>query len=211
MLIRGGTASGRTGEKVAVRSPVAGRVMAVRHESEGVVSSGTPLLVVGDPGRMEVEVDVLSADAVRIRPGAPVRFERWGGEKNLEGKVRVVEPAGFTKVSALGVEEQRVWVIVDITSPGTLWEKLGDGYRLEARFILWEQQDVLQVPAGAVFRTGDRHAVYVAEGNRAKLRPVDIGKRNGWAAQVLSGLAEGETVIVHPGEAVSDGRKVRPR
>jgi HlyD family secretion protein len=211
MLIRGGTASGSGGEKVTVRSPVAGQVMAVRHESEGVVPAGAPLLVVGDPGRIEVAVDVLSEDAVRIRPGTPVRFERWGGEGILEGKVRVVEPAAFTKVSALGVEEQRVFVIVDITSPGRLWERLGDGYRLEASFILWEEGDVLQVPAGAVFRNGDRNAVYVLEGSRAKLRAAGIGRRNGLSAQVLSGLAEGETVIVHPGNAVSDGQRVRPR
>jgi HlyD family secretion protein len=186
-------------------------VLAVRHESEGVVPAGTPLLEVGDPARLEVEVDVLSLDAVRIRPGTPVRFERWGGEFPLEGKVRHVEPAGFTKISALGVEEQRVLVIVDITSTREEWEGIGDGYRMEASFILWEEREVLQVPAGALFRTGDRFAVYVLEKGRAKVRPVDVGKRNGLAAQVLSGLSEGETVIVHPGDTVSDGKKVRPR
>ena len=169
------------------------------------------MLEVGDPGRLEVEVDVLSADAVRIHPGTPVRFERWGGEVPLEGKVRVVEPVGFTKISALGVEEQRVLVIVDFTSPRERWRKIGDGYRLEASFILWEEKDVLQVPAGAVFRSGDRFAVYVVEKGRAKVRQVEVGKRNGLAAQVLSGVAEGETVVLHPGDTVSDGRKVRPR
>jgi HlyD family secretion protein len=210
-LTRAGEAGGKDREKVVVRSPVAGLVLAVRHESEGVVPAGTPLLEVGDPGRLEVEVDVLSADAVRIHRGTPVRFERWGGEVPLEGKVRVVEPVGFTKISALGVEEQRVLVIVDFTSPGERWRKIGDGYRLEASFILWEEKDVLQVPAGAVFRSGDRFAVYVAEKGRAKVRVVEVGKRNGLSAQVLSGLGEGETVVLHPGDTVTDGRKVRPR
>ena len=210
-LTRAGEPEGKDRGKVAVRSPVAGRVLAVRHESEGVVPAGTPLLEVGDPGRLEVEVDVLSADAVRIHPGTPVRFERWGGEVPLEGKVRVVEPVGFTKISALGVEEQRVLVIVDFTSPRERWRKVGDGYRMEASFVLWEEKDVLQVPAGAVFRSGDRFAVYVVEKGRAKVRPVETGKRNGLAAQVLSGVAEGETVVLHPGDTVSDGRKVRPR
>jgi HlyD family secretion protein len=210
-LTGAGDSAGSDREKVAVRSPAAGRILAVRHESEGVVPAGTPLLEVGDPGRLEVEVDVLSADAVRIHPGTPVRFERWGGDVPLEGKVRRVEPVGFTKVSALGVEEQRVLVIVDFTSPRERWRKIGDGYRLEAAFILWEEKDVLQVPSGAVFRSGDRFAVYVVEKGRAKLRPVEVGRRNGLAAQVLSGIAEGDTVVLHPGDTVTDGKKVTPR
>ena len=210
-LTGAGEAGGKDREKVAVRSPVSGRVIAVRHESEGVVPAGTPLLEVGDPGRLEVEVDVLSADAVRIHPGTPVRFERWGGEVPLEGKVRRVEPVGFTKVSALGVEEQRVLVIVDFTSHRDRWKKIGDGYRMEARFILWEEQDVLQVPSGAVFRSGERFSVYLVEKGRAKARPVEVGKRNGLAAQILSGLSEGESVVLHPGDTVTDGRKVRSR
>ncbi len=210
-LTQGGKSGGGKGEKVAVRSPAAGRVLAVRHESEGVVPAGATLLEVGDPGRIEVEVDVLSADAVRISRGTRVRFERWGGDVPLEGVVRRVEPVGFMKVSALGVEEQRVLVIVDITSPRDLWKGIGDGYRLEARFILWEEANVLQVPAGALFRSGERFSVYVPEKGRAKIRTVEVGKRNGLAAQVLSGLSEGETVILHPGDAVSEGKKVRPR
>jgi len=210
-LTRPGASDGRRSEKVTVRSPAAGIVLAVRHESEGVVPAGTPLLEVGDPGRIEVEVDVLSADAVRIRPGTPVRFERWGGDVPLEGKVRVVEPVGFTKVSALGVEEQRVLVIVEITSPREVRKGIGYGYRLEASFILWEEKDVLQVPEGALYRTGDRFAVFVVEKGRAKARPVEIGRRNGLSAQLLSGLKAGEAVILHPGDTVSDGKKVRPR
>jgi HlyD family secretion protein len=210
-LTRAGASGGRQADRVTVRSPATGRVLAVRHESEGVVPAGTPLLEIGDPDRLEVEVDVLSADAVRIRPGTAVRFERWGGDGPLEGKVRVVEPVGFTKVSALGVEEQRVLVLVDITSPREEWKRIGDGYRLEASFVLWEEKEVLQVPSGALFRTGDRFAVYVVEKGRAKARTVEIGRRNGLAAQLLSGLAEGETVILHPGDTVAEGKKVRPR
>ena len=210
-LTRAGASEGRRADQVTVRSPAAGVVMALRHESEGVVAAGTPLLEVGDPGRLEVEVDVLSPDAVRIRPGTSVRFERWGGDVPLEGKVRVVEPVGFTKVSALGVEEQRVLVLVDITSPREIWKGIGDGYRLESSFVLWEEKEVLQVPAGALFRTGDRFAVYVMEKGRAKTRMVEIGRRNGLAAQLLSGLAEGETVILHPGDTVAEGKKVRAR
>lgn len=211
MLARGGRAPAAGGEKVVVRSPASGRVMSIVRESEGVVAAGTPLLVVGDPGKIEVEVDVLSPDAVRIRPGTPVRFHRWGGEGVLEGRVRVVEPGGFTKISALGVEEQRVWVIADITSPRELWERIGDGYRLEASFVLWEGKDVLQVPEGAVFRAGGRDVVYAVEGKRARMRSVELGKRNGLSAQVLSGLSEGETVVVHPGDSVKDGGRVAPR
>ena len=210
-LTRAGASDERDAGRVTVRSPAAGKVMAVRHESEGVVPAGTPLLEIGDPDRLEVEVDVLSADAVRIHPGTAVRFERWGGDAPLEGKVRVVEPVGFTKVSALGVEEQRVLVLVDITSPRDAWKGIGDRYRLEASFVLWEEKEVLQVPAGALFRSGDRFAVYVVDKGRAKARVVEIGRRNGIAAQLLSGLSEGETVILHPGDAVSEGKKVRPR
>jgi HlyD family secretion protein len=210
-LTRAGASGGRQGDRLTVRSPATGRVLAVRHESEGVVPSGAPLLEIGDPGRLEVVVDVLSEDAVRIHPGIAVRFERWGGDDPLEGKVRVVEPVGFTKVSALGVEEQRVLVLVDITSPREEWKRIGDGYRLEASFVLWEEKEVLQVPSGALFRTGDRFAVYVVEKGRAKARTVEIGRRNGLAAQLLSGLAEGETVILHPGDTVAEGKKVRPR
>ena len=210
-LTRAGASDGRRDDRVTVRSPSAGVVLAVHRESEGVVAAGTPLLEVGDPGRLEVEVDVLSADAVRIRPGTPVRFERWGGDVPLEGKVRVVEPVGFTKVSALGVEEQRVLVIVDITSPREVRKRIGNGYRLEASFILWEEKEVLQVPEGALFRAGDRFAVYVIEKGRAKTRTVEIGRRNGIAAQLVSGLAEGEAVILHPGDTVAEGKKVTGR
>jgi len=194
-----------------VRSPVAGRVLAIPHKSAGVVSPGQPLIEIGDPAGLEVEVEVLSADAVRLRPGMRVLFDRWGGDSPLEGSVRVIEPAGFTKVSALGVEEQRVHVIADLASTAEGRERLGDGYRLEARFILWEGRDILQVPAGALFRHGDGWAAFAIGNGRARLRPVRIGHRGSLAAEVLSGLSEGETVVVHPGDAVRDGVRVRPR
>jgi HlyD family secretion protein len=198
-------------ETVAVRAPVGGRVLKIIHESEGVVQSGQALLELGDPRSLEVEVDVLSRDAVRIEPGTRVLLDRWGGAGLLEGAVRTVEPVGFTKVSALGVEEQRVLVIVDISSPPELWERLGDGYRVEAAFVLWEQDDVLQVPSSALFRHGGGWALFVVEDDRARLREVEIGRRSGLAAQILSGIDEGSIVVAHPGDAVSDRTRVRPR
>lgn len=202
---------GATDETVVVRSPVGGRVLKRYRESEGVVAAGAPLIEVGDPRALEVEVDVLSADAVRIRPETRVLFERWGGEQLLEGVVRVVEPVGFTKVSALGVEEQRVWVIVDFTSPLEQWERLGDGYRVEASFVLWEGDSVLQVPASALFRYGDGWAVFVLDGNRARRREVHLGRRSDLSAEITAGLQEGEPVITHPDDSIADGSSVRVR
>lgn len=195
----------------AVRSPVDGRVLAIPHKSAGVVSPGQPLIEIGDPAALEVEVELLSADAVRVRPGMRVLFDRWGGDVPLEGSVRVIEPAGFTKVSALGVEEQRVHVIADISTKAAGRERLGDGYRLEARFILWEGEGILQVPAGALFRHGDGWAAFTIEKGKARLRVIGTGHRGGLAVEVLSGLSDGETVVVHPGDAVRDGVRVRPR
>ncbi len=198
------------GEKVLIKSPVSGHVLKVNHESEGVVQAGEPLVEIGDPKMLEIEVDVLSADAVRISPGTPVLFERWGGKEPLKGKVRVVEPTGFTKISALGVEEQRVLVISDIISPMEEWTQLGDGYRVEAGFILWEEDDVLQVPSSALFRYEDGWAVFVMKNKKALLRKVELGRRNGLNAQVISGLIEGDTVITHPDSSIEDGTGVTP-
>ncbi|HZW25470.1 MAG TPA: HlyD family efflux transporter periplasmic adaptor subunit [Gallionella sp.] len=204
-------ASGGNAAPVAVRTPVSGKVLRIPRKSEGPVSAGQPLVEVGDPALLEVEVDVLSADAVRIRPGSRVVFERWGGEGSLEGVVRVVEPAGFTKVSALGVEEQRVWVIVSFTSPADKWQRLGDGYRVEASFILWEANDVLQIPASALFRDGDGWAVFAVEQGKAVKHRVETGQRSGLSAQIVSGIKAGEQVIVHPDDRVKDGVKVVAR
>ncbi len=198
-------------EMVAIKAPVSGNVLRLIRESEGVVSSGQALLEIGDPRALEVEVDVLSADAVTIAEGTRVLFHRWGGEQPLEGVVRVVEPTGFMKISALGVEEQRVWVISDITSPTSDWERLGDGYRVEASFILWQDDGVLQVPASALFRHENGWAVFAIRDGRASLNEVTPGNRNGLRAEVQEGLVEGDIVIVHPGDDVADGTRVRPR
>lgn len=204
-------ASGSSTELVAIRAPVDGRVLKIPHKSEGTVTTGQPLIEIGDPRALEVEVDVLSADAVRLHPGTRVVFERWGGEGVLEGMVRMIEPAGFTKVSALGVDEQRVWVIVAFTSPPAQWQRLGDGYRVEASFIIWETSNVLQIPASALFRDGDGWMAFAVEQGKAVKRRVKIGQRNGLSAQVLSGLQAGEQVIVHPDDRVREGVRVTPR
>ncbi len=196
---------------VPVRAPVAGRVLKMAHKSEGTVANGQPLVEIGNPGALEVEVDLLSADAVRIQPGTRVVFERWGGEGVLEGVVRVIEPAGFTKVSALGVEEQRVWVIVAFTSPASQWQRLGDGYRVEASFIVWEGQDVLQIPASALFRDGDGWAVFLVEQGKAAKRRVEVGQRTGLSAQIVSGIQVDERVINHPDDRVREGVSVVAR
>ena len=205
------TSSGVPAESVPVRSPIDGRILRVEHECEGPVRTGQPLLEVGDPRALEIEVDVLSADAVKIQTGMAVVFERWGGDKPLQGVVRIVEPVGFTKVSALGVEEQRVLVISDFVSPAADWARLGDGYRVEARFVLWQEDDVLQVPASSLFRFNGDWALFVVEDGYALRRELKVGQRNGLIAQVLEGVAEGDTVIVHPSDAVEDGRRVKPR
>lgn len=200
-----------TPEKVLVTSPINGSVLKINRESEGVINLGQTLIEVGNPRSLEVVVEVLSADAVRISPGTKVLFERWGGEHALQGVVSVVEPVGYTKVSALGVEEQRVHVIADITSTPEQWLRLGDGYRVEARFILWEATDVLQIPASSLFRYGDGWAVFVMQDDMAVRKPVTVGQRNGLSAQVLSGLNEKEQVITHPDDSIDDGVQVYQR
>lgn len=200
-----------TADLVQVRAPADAHLLKLLQESEGAVAAGQPLLEIGDPESLEVEVEVLSTHAVRIAPGSKVILDRWGGEQAVEGRVRVVEPSGFTKVSALGVEEQRVRVIVDFASPREAWARLGDGYRVEARFVLWEGQDVLQVPTSALFRNGGGWAAFAVDGRRVRMKPVEIGQRAGLATQVLSGLAAGDRVVAHPDETVRDGARVRPR
>jgi HlyD family secretion protein len=204
-------ASDAPAERVPVRSPIDGRILKIQHECEGAVRTGDPLLEVGDPSALEVEVDVLSADAVKIKPGMHILFDRWGGEQPLQGRVRNVEPVGFTRISALGVEEQRVLVISDFTSPRKQWQRLGDGYRVEAQFILWQEDDVLQVPASSLFRFQQGWAVFIADGNRAIRREIELGQRNGLHAQILAGVEAGEMVIIHPSDAVEDGRRIKLR
>ena len=198
-------------DQVQVRAPVAARVLKLLHENEGAVAAGQPLLELGNPDTLEVEVEVLSTQAVQIAPGSKVILDRWGGEGILQGTVRVVEPSGYTKISALGVEEQRVRVIVDFSSPREAWARLGDGYRVEARFVLWAGQDVLQLPTSALFRHNEGWAVFALQRGRATLTPVKTGQRAGLATQVLSGLAAGDKVITHPDDRLKDGVRVKPR
>jgi HlyD family secretion protein len=196
---------------VPIESPVTGKVLQMQHECEGPVTTGQELLVVGDPSALEVVVDLLSADAVRVKPGMKVYFDHWGGDAPLHGRVRNVEPFGFTKISALGVEEQRVNVIVDLVSPKSDWQQLGHGYRVEARFVLWEEDDVLQVPASSLFRWQDGWALFMAKDGRARQQVVRIGQRTGLVAQVLDGVEEGEKVIAHPSDEIADGARVVER
>ena len=196
---------------IDVYSPVSGEVLRVVTESEGVVQSGTPLIEVGNPAQIEIVVDLLSADAVRVQAGQRAIIEAWGGPRPLEGEVRRVEPFGFTKVSALGIEEQRVNVIIDLKEPREQWQRLGHGYRVEPRIVLWEGRDVLKVPLSALFREGTQWAVFVEKGGRAELRPVEIGHENGLEAEVTKGLEPGERIVLHPGDRVSPGTRLEDR
>lgn len=200
------------GRGFAVRAPVAGRVLKVVQVSEGAVALGAPLLELGDTARLEVVAELLTADALRAVPGSRVRIERWGGDGVLEGRVRRVEPAAFTKVSALGVEEQRVRVLIDLTSPPETWRALGDGFRVGVRIVTRTLDKATKVPVSAVFpRPEGDFAVFVLEGGRARAVPVKLGARNGHEAWIESGVAAGATVIVYPPAATRDGLRVKPR
>ncbi len=210
--------------QLRLQSPITGVVMKVLQESEMIVQQGTPLLEVGDPRDLEVDIEVLSTDAVRVRPGQTVRLKHWGGERPLTARVRLVEPSGFLKLSALGVEEQRVHVIANFEAPYEERPTLGDGYRVEAEIVIWEKDDVVKVPTGALFRENlsmtassptdpqrDLWAVFVVENGVAKKRQVEIGRRNGLEAEVLSGLTESDQVLVHPSDRIRDQVQVLPR
>jgi HlyD family secretion protein len=197
--------------RLEIHSPVTGCVLEVYQESSRTIPVGTELLKVGDTAELECVIDVLSTDAVKIARGAKVYLEHWGGELPLLGRVRLVEPGAFMKVSALGVEEQRVNVLVDFTELRTKWEALGDGYRVEARIVVWEGDNVLKAPAGAFFRHGDAWAIFRSVGGRARLSPVTIGRSNGLETQILDGLDEGNAVILHPSDRIKDGVAVSPR
>lgn len=197
--------------EMRIVAPVGGRVLRVFQEDAAVVSPTTRLVELGDPADLEVEVDVLSSDAVQIRPGARVFFEHWGGDAPLEGRVRVVEPAGFLKISALGVEEQRVNVIIDFTTPAQRRIALGDAYRVEARIVVWEADNVLKVPVGALFRSEGEWAVFTLIAGRARLIRVSIGHSNGRETEILGGLSRGESVVVHPSDKVADRVRISPR
>jgi HlyD family secretion protein len=196
---------------VYVRSPISGRVLKVYQESEVVVEAGAPLIEIGDPENLEVIVDLLSADAVKVEPGAEVDIEDWGGGATLKGRVRRIEPYGFTKVSALGIEEQRVNVIVDFVDPPAKWRRLGHGYRVDTHIVVWRGRDLLKVPLAALFRDGDDWAVFVLAEGRARLRRVKIGRSTSLQAQVLEGLDLGERVVLHPSDRIADGTRIVAR
>lgn len=191
-----------------VPAPISGTIMQRFRCCEGAVNAGEPILEIGSLDALEIQVDMLSMDAVRVREGMRVLIERWGGDKVLEGQVRRVEPAGFMRVSALGVEEQRVPVLVEILSPRDTWSSLGVGFRVETRFILWESDAVLQLPTSALFRSNDHWSVFVVEDERAALREVVPGRRSGLYTAVNDGLQQGEQVITHPGDRIRHGSHV---
>ena len=200
-----------SGRVIDIASPADGVVLKRLRESECVVGAGEPLLEIGDPRQLDVIADLLSTDAVRVRPGSRVSIEQWGGGHALTAHVRRVEPSGFLKVSALGVEEQRVNAVIDFDDAARAARKLGDGYRVEVRIVVWESDDVLGIPVGSLFRRGDRWAVFVADGGRARLRTIEIGQRNNDLAEVVSGLHETERVVLHPPDTLVDGARVRER
>lgn len=204
------------GRGFALRAPVAGRVLKVVQPSEGVVALGAPILELGDTARLEVVAELLTADALRAQPGSPVHIERWGGDGVLQGRVRIVEPGGFTKVSALGVEEQRVRVLIDLSSPPEQWRALGDGFRVGVRIVTRSLAKVVKVPVSAVFPVPEGEgaggmAVFVLDGGRAKRVAVKLGARNGSEAWIESGVQPGTQVIVYPPAATRDGLRVKPR
>ena len=212
LIMPNGNNVGANGECcVLLRAPVNGNVMQILHESEGVVAAGTLLAEIGDPEDLEIVVDLLSQGAVRIREGAPAAIEEWGSEDALNALVRRVEPFAFTKVSALGIDEQRVNVILELADPPDGWRALGHGYRVEARIELWRDDAALAVPVSALFRNSGDWSVFVVEEDRVQRRAVDIGRRNTFAAQVLSGLEEGDAVVLYPGDRVRDGVTVVDR
>lgn len=199
------------GASVQITAPIDGTVLKRYHESAAVVAPGEPLIEIGDVRELEIVADLLSTDAVRVSPGAKVLIEQWGGGHALEGRVRRVEPSGFMKVSALGVEEQRVNVIIDFADPDAAGRALGDGYRVEVRIVVWREDDVLKVPTGSLFRQQDAWAVFVVDNDTARLQQVDIGQRNQAEAQVLNGLSADQIVVLHPPDTLQDGAAVTLR
>lgn len=198
------------GDAFDVTAPARGQVLRVLRESAGPVQAGAPLVEIGDPAGLEVVADILTADAVRMRPGAPVSVERWGGEP-LRAHVRTVEPSAFTRVSALGVEEQRTAVVVDLDEPRERFGALGDGYRVEVRIVVRERRNVVRIPLGAAFRHDGGWAAYVVDGDHAKLVPLKLGARSDVDAEVEEGLREGDRVVLHPSERVKPGAAVITR
>ncbi len=198
-------------ECISIFAPVSGQILRLLRESEVVVEAGEPLVEIGDPQSLEIVADLLSSDAVRVEPGHQVIIDEWGGPLPLAGVVRRIEPFGFTKVSALGIEEQRVNVIIDITDPREQWRRLGHGYRVEARVVLWRGEDVLKVPLTAMFRDGAEWAVFVEQDGRARRRRIEPGHNNGIEAEITGGLSGGERVVLHPSDRIVDGVRLTER
>ncbi|NQV61668.1 MAG: HlyD family efflux transporter periplasmic adaptor subunit [Alphaproteobacteria bacterium] len=196
---------------VEVRAPVSGTILRVFRESEAVVQAGAPLVEIGDPTDLEIVVELLSTDAVSVSIEADVLIDGWGGRQSLKGQVRRIEPYGFTKVSALGIEEQRVKVIIDFVDPPALWQRLGHGYRVVARIVRWQQADALQAPLSALFRVRGAWSLFRVEDGRARLTRVEVGHTNGTSAEILSGLKAGDTLVLHPSDRIEDGIKVMAR
>ena len=193
----------------AIKSPITGKVLKVSQQSEGLVQAGTPLLELGDPGDLEVVVDLLTEDAAQVRPGTPATLANWGGAQLLQARVRLVEPAAFTKISALGVEEQRVNVVLDILSPPEQWNSLGDGYKADVRIVVQTEKDALKVPVSALFPSGARAALYAVENGRARLHEVEVLARNGSEAWIKSELPPGTEVILFPPSSLQEGDRVK--
>jgi HlyD family secretion protein len=203
------SAAKRKRASIPLLAPVSGRILRVLHESEAAVAAGAPIVEIGDPGLLEIVVEMISEDAVKVRPGMPAIITDWGGGEALTARVRQVEPSGFRKVSALGVEEQRVNVLLDFTGPAEKWAPIADGFRVVAHVEIWRRDNVLRLPMAAMFRNGKGWAVFALRDGRAKLTPVRIGRSNDDYAELQGGLAAGERVILHPGDRISDGVKVQ--
>ena len=210
-LLSASRTPGEVQKPIVISSPITGVVLKRLRESASIVPAGEPLVELGDPRRLEIVSDFLSTDAVKMRPGFAVQIVRWGGVGELRGRVRRIEPEGFMKISALGVEEQRVSVLIDFEDSFEAWKRLGDGYRVEVQVIVQEAKDVIKAPTGSLFRNGENWAVFKAENGVARLRTVEIGPRNDSEAQVLKGLAKGDVVIVHPSDSIKDGVRIAPR
>lgn len=208
-LLEFSNSSAATRPPIELRSPVTGRVLKVFEESSRAVVVGTPLLEIGDPNDLEVIIEALSRDGATIKPGTPVELEQWGGPEPLQATVRFVEPAAFTKVSALGVEEQRVYVVADLLTPPAQRGSLGDNFRVEARIITWQKEQALKVPNGAIFRRGDQWHSYVIANSRAELRSVKIGRASTTETEILEGLKDGDEIILYPGDRIQDGLRVK--
>ena len=208
--LRGADGSVDSKNQLVINAPIKGSVLRVHTESAGVIGPGTPLLEIGDLASLEVVVDLLTSDAVNVKPGDEVHLERWGGSEPLKGRVRRVEPSAFTKISALGVEEQRVLVVIDPVKDES-WKGLGDGYRVEASIVVWKGDGILKVPANATFRHQDGWALFAIEGGKAVTKPIEIGRRTGLEVEIKSGIDETATVILHPSDEIDEGTLVEAK